>query len=148
MMQKTFLVKKEDAEKDRKWYLVDAEGKILGKLAVVIANTLRGKNKRTFTPHVDTGDYVIVVNAKKIAFTGDKLKKKMYYHYSGYHGGLKEKTLEEMLVKHPDEVIRQAVKRMLPKNRLAGDMIKKLKIFAGHEHSHAAQQPIPLEVKI
>jgi len=147
-MQKTFLLKKEDAAKERKWYLIDAEGKILGKLAVVIANTLRGKNKRTFTPHVDAGDYVVVVNAEKVAVTGEKLKKKMYYHYSGYHGGLKQRTLEEMLARRPEEVIRQAVKRMLPKNRLAEEIIKKLKVFAGAKHSHAAQQPIPLEIKI
>jgi len=147
-MQKTFLAKKEDVEKERKWYLIDAEGKILGKLAVVIANILRGKNKSTFTPHVDTGDYVVVVNAKKISVTGDKLKKKMYYSYSGYHGGLKQRTLEEMLERRPEEVIHQAVKGMLPKNRLAREMIKKLKIFAGPEHSHAAQQPVPLEFKV
>ena len=142
------MAKKEDVEKERKWYLIDAEGKVLGKLAVVIANILRGKNKSTFTPYVDTGDYVVVVNAKKISVTGDKLKKKMYYRYSGYHGGLKERTLEEMLKRRPEEVIHQAVKGMLPKNRLAREMIKKLKIFAGPEHSHAAQQPVPLEFKV
>ncbi len=142
------MAKKEDVEKERKWYLIDAEGKVSGKLAVIIANVLRGKNKSTFTPYVDTGDYVVVVNAKKISVTGDKLKKKMYYSYSGYHGGLKKRTLEEMLDRRPEEVIHQAVKGMLPKNRLAREMIKKLKVFAGPEHSHAAQQPVPMEFKV
>ena len=147
-MQKTFLAKKEDAEKERKWYLIDANGKTLGKLAVIIANILRGKNKSIFTPHVDTGDYVVVINSKEIGITGDKLKKKMYYRHSGYPGGLKKRTLEEMLERRPEEVIRHAVRGMLPKNRLANEMIKKLKVFAGPEHSHSAQRPIPLEVKI
>ena len=147
-MQKTFLAKKEDAEKERKWYLIDAEGRTLGKLSVIIANILRGKNKSIFTPHVDTGDYVVVVNAEKVGISGDKLKKKMYYRYSGYPGGLKKRTLEEMLERRPEEVIRHAVRGMLPKNRLANEMIKKLKVFAGPEHSHSAQRPIPLEVKI
>ena len=147
-MGTTFLAKKEDARLQRKWYLIDAEGKILGKLAVVIANILRGKNKATFTPHVDGGDYVIVVNAEKVAFSGDKLKNKLYYHYSGYHGGLKKRTLEEMLTKQPEKVIRQAVHGMLPKNRLAKEIIKKLKVFTGPGHDHLAQQPIPLEVKL
>ena len=147
-MGTTFLAKKEDARLQRKWYLIDAEGKTLGKLAVVIANILRGKNKATFTPHVDGGDYVIVVNAEKIAFSGDKLKNKIYYHYSGYHGGLKKRTLEEMLAKQPEKVIRQAVHGMLPKNRLAKEIIKKLKVFTGPRHDHLAQQPIALEVKL
>ena len=146
-MGTTFLAKKEDARLQRKWYLIDAEGKILGKLAVVIANILRGKNKATFTPHVDGGDYVIVINAEKVAFSGDKLKNKIYYHYSGYHGGLKKRTLEEMLAKQPEKVIRQAVHGMLPKNRLAKEIIKKLKVFSGPRHDHVAQQPIILEVK-
>ena len=147
-MGTTFLAKKEEARKERKWYLIDAEGKILGKLAVAIANILRGKNKATFTPHVDGGDYVIVINAEKVAFSGDKLKNKIYYHYSGYHGGLKKRTLEEMLAKQPEKVIRQAVDGMLPKNRLAKEIIKKLKVFTGPRHDHLAQQPIPLEVKL
>ena len=147
-MGTTFLAKKEDARLQRKWYLIDAEGKTLGKLAVVIANILRGKNKVTFTPHVDGGDYVIVVNAEKVAFSGDKLKNKLYYHYSGYHGGLKKRTLEEMLAKQPEKVIRQAVHGMLPKNRLAKEIIKKLKVFTGPRHDHLAQQPIALEVKL
>lgn len=144
-MHKTILVKKEEAEKNRKWYLINAEGKNLGKLAVTIANILRGKNKVTFTPHVDTGDYVVVINAEKVAFSGEKLKKKIYYRHSGYHGGLTKRTLEEMLEKKPDEVIRHAVKGMLPKNRLAKEIIKKLKVFAGPGHAHAAQKPLPLE---
>jgi large subunit ribosomal protein L13 len=147
-MQKTFLLKNEEVRQSRKWYLLDAEGKTLGKLAVVIANVLRGKNKSSFTPHVDGGDYVIVVNAEKVAVTGDKLRKKVYYRYSGYHGGLKKRTLEEQLARRPEEVIRHAVKGMLPKNRLANAMIKKLKVFAGPDHSHAAQQPVPLKLKI
>lgn len=146
-MVKTFLAKKEEAGKERKWYLIDARGKTLGKLAVVIANILRGKNKATFTPHVDGGDYVIVVNAEKVAYSGDKLKKKVYYSYSGYHGGLKQRTLEEMLTKQPEKVIHHAVKGMLPKNRLAKEIIKKLKVFVGPKHEHLAQRPIPLEVK-
>ena len=145
-MQMTFLARNEEVEKGRKWYLIDAEGKILGKLAVVIANILRGKNKSTFTRHVNTGDYVVVINAKKVAFTGDKFRKKVYYSYSGYHGGLKRRTLEEMLAKKPEEVIHHAVRGMLPKNRLANEMIRKLKIFAGPEHKHSAQNPFPLEV--
>lgn len=146
-MQKTFFARNEVVKQERKWYLIDAEGKTLGKLAVVVANILRGKNKPTFTPHVDTGDYVIVVNARKVGFTGQKLRKKLYYRYSGYPGGLKKRTLGEMLDRRPEEVIRHAVKGMLPKNRLAKEMIKKLKVFADREHPHSAQRPIPLDVK-
>lgn len=148
-MNKTFLAKAhEEKNEKKKWYLIDADGKILGKLAVVIANILRGKNKPVYTPHVDGGDYVIVVNARKVAFTGNKLKDKIYYHYSGYHGGLKKRTLEEMLAKHPEEVIRHAVDGMLPKNRLAKEIIKKLKVFAGPEHEHLSQKPLALELKL
>jgi large subunit ribosomal protein L13 len=143
-MHKTTLAKKEEVEKNRKWYLIDAEGKNLGKLAVAIANILRGKNKVTFTPHVDTGDYVVVINAEKVAFSGEKLKKKIYYRHSGYHGGLTKRTLGEMLERKPDEVIRHAVKGMLPKNRLAKEIIKKLKIFVGSAHAHASQKPLPI----
>ncbi|MBZ4643258.1 MAG: rplM [Deferribacteraceae bacterium] len=130
---------------DKKWYLVDANDVILGRLASKIAKILMGKNKPVYTPFMDTGDFVVVVNAEKIKVTGKKLKDKKYYAYSGYFGGLKEKTLEEMLDRKPEDVIRLAVKRMLPKNRLGRKMIKKLKIYAGNEHPHAAQQPEKLE---
>ena len=141
---KTYAVKA--AEIERKWYLVDAEGKTLGRLASEIAKILRGKHKPIFTPHLDTGDYVVVVNAKKIHVTGKKLKEKMYYHYSGHPGGLKTIALGDMLSKHPTRVIGLAVRGMLPKNRLGRVIIKKLKVYAGSEHPHEAQEPIPLEI--
>ena len=128
-------------ELERRWYLVDADGKTLGRLATQIADTLRGKGKPQFTPHVDTGDFVVVVNAEKIAVTGNKLDDKMYYRHSGYPGGLKERTLREQLERRPTEVIRRAVKGMLPKNRLAAAQLRKLKVYAGPEHPHAAQSP-------
>ena len=130
----------------REWYLVDAEGKTLGRLATQIADTLRGKRKPQYTPHVDTGDFVIVVNAEKIAVTGNKRADKMYYRHSGYPGGLKSRTLNEMLERRPEEVIRLAVKGMLPRNRLARKQLTKLKVYAGPEHPHAAQQPQPMEI--
>ena len=130
----------------REWYLVDAEGKTLGRLATQIADTLRGKRKPQFTPHVDTGDFVIVVNAEKIAVTGNKRAAKMYYRHSGYPGGLKSRTLNDMLARRPEEVIRLAVKGMLPRNRLARKQLTKLKVYAGPEHPHAAQQPQPMEI--
>jgi large subunit ribosomal protein L13 len=129
----------------REWYLVDAEGKTLGRLATQIADTLRGKQKPQFTPHVDTGDFVIVVNAEKIRVTGNKLDQKRYYRHSGYPGGLRSRTLREQLERRPTEVLRVAVKGMLPKNRLARQQITKLKIYAGPEHPHEAQNPKPLE---
>ena len=129
----------------REWYLVDAEGKTLGRLATQIADTLRGKRKPQFTPHVDTGDFVIVVNAEKIRVTGNKLDQKRYYRHSGYPGGLRSRTLREQLERRPTEVLRVAVKGMLPKNRLARQQITKLKIYAGPEHPHEAQNPKPLE---
>jgi large subunit ribosomal protein L13 len=129
----------------REWYLVDAEGKTLGRLATQIADTLRGKRKPQFTPHVDTGDFVIVVNAEKIRVTGNKLDQKRYYRHSGYPGGLRSRTLREQLDRRPTEVLRVAVKGMLPKNRLARQQITKLKIYAGPEHPHEAQNPKPLE---
>ncbi|MFZ0343462.1 MAG: 50S ribosomal protein L13 [Gaiellaceae bacterium] len=129
----------------REWYLVDAEGKTLGRLATQIADTLRGKRKPQFTPHVDTGDFVIVVNAEKIQVTGNKLDQKRYYRHSGYPGGLRSRTLREQLDRRPTEVLRVAVKGMLPKNRLARQQITKLKIYAGPEHPHEAQNPKPLE---
>ena len=129
----------------RDWYLVDAEGKTLGRLATQIADTLRGKRKPQFTPHVDTGDFVVVVNAEKIAVTGNKLDQKKYYRHSGYPGGLKERTLREQLERRPTEVLRKAVKGMLPKNRLAAKQLTKLKIYAGPEHPHGPQNPKPLQ---
>jgi large subunit ribosomal protein L13 len=130
----------------REWYLVDAEGKTLGRLATQIADTLRGKRKPQYTPHVDTGDFVIVVNAEKIHVTGNKLDQKRYYRHSGYPGGLRSRTLREQLDRRPTEVIRVAVKGMLPKNRLARQQITKLKIYAGPEHPHEAQNPKSLEL--
>ena len=132
-------------EVTREWYLVDAEGKTLGRLATQIADTLRGKRKPQFTPHVDTGDFVIVVNAEKIRVTGNKLDQKRYYRHSGYPGGLRSRTLRDQLDRRPTEVLRIAVKGMLPKNRLARQQITKLKIYAGPEHPHEAQNPKPLE---
>jgi len=131
----------------RDWYLVDAEGKTLGRLATQIADRLRGKGKAQYTPHVDTGDFVVVVNAEKIAVTGKKLDEKMYYKHSGYPGGLRERTLREQLQRQPTEVLRKAVKGMLPRNRLARHQLTKLKIYAGPEHPHEAQAPAPFEVQ-
>jgi large subunit ribosomal protein L13 len=133
-------------ERQRDWYLVDAEGKTLGRLATGIAETLRGKRKPEYTPHIDTGDFVVVINAKKIHVTGDKRAQKRYWRHSGYPGGIKSRTLDEMLERRPEEVIRKAVKGMLPRNRLARRQITKLKVYAGAEHPHQAQQPQPLEI--
>lgn len=133
------------ADSEKKWYLVDANDRILGRLATRIAMILMGKNKPVYTPFMDTGDFVVVVNAEKIKVTGKKLTDKVYYAYSGYFGGLKEKTLKQMLDRKPEEVIRLAVKRMLPKNRLGRQMLKKLKIYSGSEHPHLAQQPEKIE---
>ena len=126
---------------ERKWYVVDATGYTLGRLASEVAKVLRGKNKPIFTPHMDCGDYVIVVNAEKIKVTGKKLDQKIYYNHSDYVGGMKETTLKEMLAKHPERVIEHAVKGMLPKGPLGRAMIKKLFVYAGPEHPHAAQKP-------
>lgn len=131
----------------RNWYVVDADGKTLGRLATVIATTLRGKNKPQYTPHIDTGDFVIVVNAEKISVTGKKLTDKLYRRHSGYPGGLKTRTLQEQLDRRPEEVIRHAVKGMLPRNRLARRQITKLKVYAGPGHPHVAQKPQPMEIK-
>ncbi|MFQ5861852.1 MAG: 50S ribosomal protein L13 [Candidatus Brocadiales bacterium] len=136
---KTFVSKAGSVPKG--WYVVDAEGKVLGRMATRIATVLQGKHKPQYTRHVDTGDFVIVVNAQKVKLTGNKLKDKMYKRYSGYPGGLKLKPAGEMLEKHPDRVIRLAVRRMLPKTKLGEKMIKKLKVYAGPEHPHGAQQP-------
>ena len=130
----------------RDWYLVDAEGKTLGRLATQIAERLRGKGKVVYTPHVDTGDFVVVVNAEKIAVTGNKLEQKMYYKHSGYPGGLRERTLQEQLNRQPTEVLRKAVKGMLPRNKLGAAQLTKLKIYAGPEHPHVVQDPTTLEV--
>ncbi len=142
---KTFSAKKEEIKHD--WYVIDAEGKVLGRLASQIAHRLRGKHKPIFTPHVDTGDFIVVINAEKIKLTGNKMKNKNYYRYSGYPGGLKVKTAEELLRKKPSELLHHAVKGMLPKNRLGRKLIKKLKLYAGSDHLHQAQQPKPLELK-
>jgi large subunit ribosomal protein L13 len=131
-------------EVERRWYVVDAEGETLGRLATRVADTLRGKRKPGYTPHVDTGDFVIVVNAEKIAVTGKKLEQKRYYRHSGYPGGLRTRTLSEQLDRRPTEVIRIAVKGMLPRNRLSRAQLNKLKVYAGPDHPHEAQQPEPL----
>lgn len=137
----TVSAKNSDFDQDRKWYVVDAEGQILGRLATQIANILRGKNKPNFTPHVDGGDYVIVINADKVKLTGKKLDQKMYTTHSGYMGGLKETPYRKMLQEKPERVIEHAVKGMLPKNRLQQKFMNKLKVYRGSEHPHEAQQP-------
>ncbi len=143
---KTYVAKPTTAE--RNWLLVDANGLTLGRLSTQIADALRGKRKPTYTPHIDTGDFVVVINAEKIAVTGNKLAEKRYYRHSGYPGGLKSRTLAEQLDRQPEEVIRHAVKGMLPRNRLARKQLTKLKIYAGPEHPHAAQQPVPMEIHV
>lgn len=142
---KTFMAN--PATTERKWYVVDAEGQTLGRLASEIANILRGKNKPIYTPHEDTGDYVIVVNAAKVKVTGKKLDQKIYYRHSDYVGGMKETTLKEMLAKKPEDVMTFAVKGMLPKGPLGRSMLKKLHVYAGAEHGHTAQKPEAYELK-
>jgi large subunit ribosomal protein L13 len=132
---------------ERRWYLVDAEGQTLGRLATRVADTLRGKRKPEYTPHVDTGDFVVVVNAEKVAVTGKKLEQKMYYRHSGYPGGLRARPLGDELARRPTEVLRKAVKGMLPRNRLARQQLTKLKIYAGPDHPHEAQKPEPLPLE-
>ena len=134
------------AEVRRDWFVVDATGKTLGRLSTEIARRLRGKHKPEYTPHVDTGDYIVVVNAEKVRVTGNKIKDKMYYHHTGSLGNLKSTSLEKMLDEHPERVLEKAVKGMLPRGPLGRQMFKKLRVFKGPEHDHAAQQPIPLEV--
>jgi large subunit ribosomal protein L13 len=141
---KTFVATPEIRQRD--WYVVDAEGKTLGRLATQIADTLRGKRKPEYTPHVDTGDFVVVVNAEKVRVTGDKRNAKLYRRHSGYPGGLRTRTLGEMLERRPEEVIRLAVRGMLPRNRLARQQLRKLKVYAGPDHPHAAQKPAELEL--
>ena len=130
----------------REWYVVDAQNKVLGRLSAEIARLLRGKHKPEFTPHVDTGDYIIVVNAEKVVVTGNKYHDKRYYHHTGYPGGIKEASFREMQEKHPTRIIQTAVKGMLPKNKLGRAMLSKLKVYAGSEHNHQAQQPKVLEI--
>ena len=142
---KTFMASPSTIE--RKWYVVDASAYTLGRLASEVASVLRGKNKPTFTPNMDTGDYVIVVNAEKVQVTGKKLDQKIYYRHSEYVGGMKETTLREMMAKKPEKVVKLAVKGMLPKGALGKDMLKKLHVYAGPEHEHAAQKPEVLEFK-
>jgi large subunit ribosomal protein L13 len=136
---KTKSVRKEDVKKD--WFVIDAEGKTVGRLATAVATLLRGKHKPSFTPHVDNGDYVIIINAEKVKFTGDKLSQKEYLRYSGYPGGLKRRTAAEMLEKKPTAIVEKAVKGMLPKNRLGRDLFRNLFVYAGSEHPHEAQNP-------
>jgi len=141
---KTFSAK--PAEVRRDWFVVDATGKTLGRLSTEIARRLRGKHKPVYTPHVDTGDYIVVVNAEKIRVTGNKLKDKMYHHHTGYIGNLKSVSLEKLLDETPERALQHAVKGMLPRGPLGRQMLTKLRVFAGPEHTHTAQQPVPLEV--
>lgn len=142
---KTYMSRKEDVKRD--WYIIDAEGKPLGRVASKAAHILRGKNKPIYTPHIDTGDYVIIINAEKAVLTGDKLNKKVYYNHSGYPGGLRERTAKVMKEKYPVEMVERAVKGMLPKNRLGRQIFRQLFVYAGSEHKHEAQKPERLEVK-
>ena len=141
-MQKTYQAKKGEVE--QRWFLVNAEGKILGRLATGLARVLRGKHKPTYTPHVDTGDFVVVINAGKVVLTGNKMRDKTYYHHTGHPGGIRQISAEKLLAKKPTELIRTAVKGMLPKNSLGRQMLRKLKIYAGPSHRHEAQMPAPL----
>lgn len=143
---KTYTAKPSDIRRD--WYLVDAEGQTLGRLATEVAHRLRGKHKPQFTPHMDTGDYIVIVNAEKIRVTGNKMKDKIYHHHTGYIGNLKSISLEKLLQKSPERVIQKAVKGMLPKNSLGRQMFSKLKVYAGSEHGHHAQQPIALKLDV
>jgi large subunit ribosomal protein L13 len=139
---KTFSAKKEEVE--RKWVLIDGEGQVLGRLASEIANILRGKNKPIYTPHVDTGDFVVVVNAEKVRLTGNKLRDKMYYRHSGYIGNMRQFTARDLMARKPTDALRLAVRGMVPKNTLGRQMLKKLKLYAGPDHPHAAQKPEPI----
>lgn len=141
---KTYSAKSETAKRD--WYVIDATDKILGRMATEIANRLRGKHKPEYTPHVDTGDYIVVVNAEKVKVTGNKTSDKMYYHHSGYPGGIKSISFEKLQEKAPERIIQQAVKGMMPRNKLSRAMLSKLKVYAGSEHPHTAQQPVELNI--
>ena len=144
-MRNTYMQKKEDVK--RNWFVIDAEGQTLGRLATQAAHVLRGKHKPTYTPHIDGGDYVIIVNADKVNLTGNKLDNKIYYNHSGYTGGLRERTARVMKEQYPVEMIERAIKGMLPKGRLGRQMYKKLFVYAGSEHPHVAQQPVEMKVK-
>lgn len=144
-MKNSYMQKKEEVV--RNWYVIDAEGISLGRLAAKVSNVLQGKHKPTYTPHIDCGDNVIVINAEKVNLTGNKLNDKIYYNHSGYTGGLRERTAREMVEKYPVEMVERAVKGMLPKTRLGRQMYKKLFVYAGNEHPHAAQKPEVMEVK-
>lgn len=143
---KTISAKADDVKRD--WFLIDADGKTLGRLATEIARRLRGKHKAIYTPHVDTGDYIVVINAEKVRVSGNKAKDKMYYRHSGYMGGMKATNFSDMIERTPERVIEIAVKGMLPRNPLGREMYRKLKVYAGPQHQHAAQQPQPLELNI
>ena len=140
-------MKTEEALAQRQWYVVDAQGKVLGRMASEIAKILRGKNKPIFTPNLDAGDFVIVINARGVKLTGKKLQKKVYYRHTEYPGGIRERTAEKMLEEKPEYLVRQAVKGMLPKNRLSRKLVNKLKVYAGPEHPHEAQKPQPLAIE-
>lgn len=143
-MNTTYSAKKEDAQRD--WYVVDAEGQTLGKLAVVVANVLRGKHKPTYTPHADAGDFVIVINADKIQVSGKKRDQKLYRHHTGYPGGFRQKTFRQLQAKHPERIVEKAVKGMLPHTKLGSSLYRKLKVYAGAQHPHQAQQPKALSL--
>ena len=145
MLGKTFVAKPSDRQRD--WYVVDATGKTLGRLSTQIADVLRGKRKPTYTPHIDTGDFVVVINAEKVAVTGNKRAAKLYYKHSGYPGGLRTRTFEQMMSRRPEEIIRLAVKGMMPRNRLARKQITKLKVYAGPDHPHRAQLPREMDLR-
>lgn len=142
---KTFSAKAHEVKRD--WYVIDASDKVLGRLATEIARRLRGKHKAEYTPHVDTGDYIIVTNAEKVTVTGRKFKEKVYYHHTGFPGGIKDITFDKLQASHPERIIERAVKGMLPKNPLGREMYRKLKVYVGTEHPHAAQQPKQLEIE-
>ncbi|ACY16526.1 50S ribosomal protein L13 [Haliangium ochraceum] len=146
-LQTSTWVRKEDAITQRGWYVVDLEGQILGRAATRIAEVLRGKHKPSYTPNVDMGDFVVVVNADKVKLTGGKMQKKLYRYHTQYPGGLRSFTAEKLIQRHPEDLIRSAVRGMLPKNRLGRKMLKKLKVFAGTEHKHGAQEPKPLALR-
>lgn len=141
---KTYSAKPKEVKRD--WFLVDATDKVLGRLAAEVARRLRGKHKPEYTPHVDTGDYIVIINAEKIAVTGNKANAKVYHRHSGYPGGIKSTVYKDMLERHPTRIIEMAVKGMLPKNKLGRAMFSKLRVYAGGDHAHAAQQPMPLEI--
>lgn len=143
MKQKTFVLKKADIEQPRPWHLIDADGQVLGRLATQVATLLRGKHKPTFTPFLDSGDQVVVINADKVVLTGRKLEQKVHYRHSGYPGGLREITYQRLMREHPDRVVMYAVRGMLPKNRLGRKLLKKLRVYAGPDHPHQAQKPEP-----